>query len=46
MLLILALAAVGAYFLMRDLSGPSVTLTPGNTGRIGLAQTMELNISD
>ena len=46
MLLILALAAVGAYFLMRDLSGPSVTLTPGNTGRIGLAQTMELNMSD
>ncbi len=46
MLLILALAGVGAYFLMRDLSGPAVTLSPAETGRVGLAQVMELDMSD
>lgn len=46
MLFILALAGVGAYFLMRDLSGPAVTLTPQNAGRVGLSQPMELDMSD
>lgn len=46
MLFILALAGAGAYFLMRDLSGPSVTLSPETSGRIGLAQPLELDMSD
>ena len=46
MLLILALAGVGAYFLMRDLSGPSVTMNPELSGRIGLVQNVELNLAD
>ena len=46
MLLILVLAGVGAYFLMRDLSGPSVTMNPELSGRIGLVQNVELNLAD
>ena len=46
MLIILALAGAGAYFLMRDLSGPVVTLTPQTSGRVGLTQNLELDMSD
>ena len=46
MLLILALAGAGAYFLMRDLSGPSVSMNPELAGRVGLLQNIELDMSD
>ena len=46
MLVILALAGAGAYFLLRDMSGPSVTISPELKGRVGLAQNMELDMSD
>lgn len=45
MLLIIAAAAAGAWFLMRDLSGPSVSLSP-STERVGLAQPLELVMQD
>ncbi len=45
MLIILAAAGAGAYFLMRDLSGPVVTLSL--TGdRIGLVRTVEVGLDD
>ena len=46
MLVILALAGAGAYFLLRDMSGPSVTISPELKGRVGPAQNMELDMSD
>jgi len=46
MLLILAAAAAGAWFLMRDLSGPSISLAPADTGRMGLTRNMELSLAD
>ena len=46
MLVILALAGTGAYFLMRDLSGPVVTISPETSGRMGLTQNLELDMSD
>ncbi|WP_418764408.1 M23 family metallopeptidase [Mailhella sp.] len=46
MLFILALAGAGAYFLMRDLSGPAVTISPELSGRVGLQQNLELDVSD
>ncbi len=46
MLLILALAGAGAYFLLRDMSGPAVSLSPSGAGRVGLAQPLTLDVSD
>ena len=46
MLLILALAGAGAYFLLRDMSGPAVSLSPSGVGRVGLAQPLTLDVSD
>ena len=46
MLLILALAGAGAYFLMRDMSGPAVVIKPELKGRVGLSQVLEMDISD
>ena len=45
MLIVIAAAAVGAWFLMRDLSGPSVTLSP-QTERVGIVQPLELTVQD
>ena len=45
MLIILAVAGVGAYFLMRDLSGPAVALSL-TYERIGLAQSIDITVDD
>lgn len=46
MLFILALAGAAAYFLLRDMSGPSVSITPEIKGRMGLSQDIELRLRD
>ena len=45
LLLLLGAAAAGAWVLMRDLSGPVVSLAP-ETDRVGLAQPLEVTVSD
>ncbi len=45
MLLVIAAAGAGAWFLMRDLSGPSVALAP-QTDRVGIAQPLEVTVQD
>ena len=45
LLLILGAAGAGAWVLMRDLSGPVMSLTP-ETASVGLAQPLELTVSD
>lgn len=45
LLLILAAAAAGAWFLMRDLSGPAISLSP-DVQRTGLAQPLEVMAQD
>ena len=45
LLLILGAAGAGAWVLMRDLSGPVVSLAP-ETSRIGLSQPLEVAVGD
>lgn len=45
LLLFLAAASAGAFVLMRDLSGPVVTLSP-SADRIGLAHPIEVTLED
>ena len=45
LLLILGAAGAGAWVLMRDLSGPVMSLAP-ETARVGIAQPLELTVSD
>ncbi len=45
LLLILAAAGAGAWVLMRDLSGPEVSVRP-DAERVGLAQPLEVSLSD
>ena len=45
LLLILATAGAGAWLLMRDLSGPAVTLSP-DVSRTGLAQQLDVTVTD
>lgn len=45
LLLILGAAGAGAWFLMRDLSGPEIVLSP-EASRVGLAQPLDVNVSD
>lgn len=45
-LFFLGIAATGAYTLLRDLEGPAITLSPGESGRIGPNQDMSLTLRD
>lgn len=45
-LFFLGIAAVGSYTLLRDLDGPTITLSPGEAGRIGPNQDMTLTLKD
>ncbi len=45
LLLILGAAGAGAWLLMRDLSGPVVSLSP-ETARVGIAQPLEVTVGD
>ncbi len=45
LLLLLAAATAGAWFLMHDLSGPSISLLP-DVQRTGLAQPLEVSVQD
>ena len=46
MLIVIALAAGGAYFLMRDLTGPEISASVKSGGRLGLAQSVEVTVGD
>jgi hypothetical protein len=46
MLIVIALAAGGAYFLMRDLTGPEISASVKSGGRLGLAQPVEVTVGD
>lgn len=46
MLFILAVAGCGAYFLLRDMSGPVVSITTELRGTMGLSQDIELAMRD
>ncbi len=45
LLLILGVAGAGAWFLMRDLRGPEVSVSP-SASRVGLSQPLEVSVSD
>ena len=38
--------AVAGFFLLRDLKGPSISLSPNETGRVGATQNMTLTLTD
>lgn len=46
LLLCLAVAGAGAYMLLHDMSGPTITLVPEKPERIGPAQPLEVSLSD
>ncbi|MBP3730507.1 MAG: M23 family metallopeptidase [Mailhella sp.] len=46
LLVFLGAVAAGVWFLMRDLSGPSVTMDPPHSGRMGIAQSVRLSMDD